>query len=72
MSLLDLLLDHPFADDDPLVHTVASSVTKAEMRLSPKAIAAMDAEWTCLKKLRTWIEEEVEEWDVYLGVVCGL
>ena len=31
MSLLDLLLDHPFADDDPLVHTVASSVTKAEM-----------------------------------------
>ena len=31
MSLLDLLLDHPFADDDPLVHTVASSFTKADM-----------------------------------------
>ena len=31
MSLLDLLLDHPFADDDPLVHTVVSSFTKAEV-----------------------------------------
>ena len=30
-ELLDLLLDHPFADDDPLVHTVAPSFTKADM-----------------------------------------
>ena len=35
---------------------VARSVSKAEMKLTPKALAAMSAEWERLRALRTWIE----------------
>ena len=41
---------------------VARSVSKAEMRLTPKALEAMDAEWDRLRKIRTWVEEDVKEW----------
>ena len=41
---------------------VARSVNKAEMKLSPKALAAMNAEWTRHQEIKTWLEDKVENW----------
>lgn len=40
MSLLRLLVEHPFADDDPLVHTLEGSLTKSEVVARVDARAA--------------------------------
>ena len=37
---------------------VARSVTKKEAAGNPKAQAALDAEWTRLRKISTWEEEK--------------
>ena len=43
---------------------VARSVSKAEMRLSQKAMEAMDAEWDRLRAIKTWMEDDVEDWHI--------
>ena len=40
MNLAALLLEHPFADDEPLLHTVDRTVTAGEARASARAVAA--------------------------------
>ena len=40
MSLAALLLEHPFADDEPLLHTIDRTVTAGEARASARAVAA--------------------------------
>ena len=44
--------------------SVARSVNKAEMKLSPKAMEAMNAEWSRHQKIKTWLEEKVENWSI--------
>ena len=39
MSLTRLLLDHPFADDEPLLHTVDRTVTAGEARSAARRVA---------------------------------
>ena len=39
MTLAALLLDHPFADDEPLLHTFDRSMTAGEARASARAVA---------------------------------
>jgi long-chain acyl-CoA synthetase len=39
-NLAALLMDHPFADDEPLLHTVDRSVTAGEARAGARAVAA--------------------------------
>ncbi|MDQ6853422.1 MAG: long-chain fatty acid--CoA ligase, partial [Actinomycetota bacterium] len=39
MSLADLLVDHPFADDEPLLHTIDSCMTAGEARRSAANVA---------------------------------
>ncbi len=40
MSLLDLLVDHPFADGDVLVHTVDEAITKGQLLARVEALAS--------------------------------
>ena len=40
MSLAELLLDHPFADDEGLLHTLEQSVTAGEAKAAAHAIAS--------------------------------
>ena len=46
MNLADLLLDHPFRDDELLLHTAERSMTAGEARSSARRIAATLAEAT--------------------------
>ncbi len=39
MSLADLLVSHPFGDDEPLLHTIGSSMTAGEARRLAAAVA---------------------------------
>ena len=49
---------------EPDLVAVARSVSKAEMKLTPRALEAMDAEWERLRKIKTWMEDQVKEWSV--------
>lgn len=39
MNLADLLLEHPFSDSEPLLHTADTSVTAGEARLAARRVA---------------------------------
>jgi acyl-CoA synthetase (AMP-forming)/AMP-acid ligase II len=39
MNLAELLVDHPFADDEPLLHTLRGSLTAGEARRAAAAVA---------------------------------
>ena len=73
MSLLDLLLDHPFADDDPLVHTVASSVTKAEMVERVERYAAtLDVEHGAQIRIITKAGEAISNVEISDSMLPGM
>ena len=56
MKAIDKIVNPPVA--------VARSVSKAEMRMSQKALDAMDAEWERLRAIKTWMEDDVEDWHI--------
>ena len=72
MSLLDLLLDHPFADADPLVHTVASSFTKADMveRVEPYAATLDVANGSPIPVVADGIDALIAIFGCWRGLTC--
>jgi hypothetical protein len=51
-------------DNVPWNCCVARPVFKDEIRRCPGAQAALRKEWDRLRAINTWLEDEVEEWDV--------